>query len=140
MWCRRDARKSYHAAVADLGLGYGKDFIGADEPSPQHKTTGKWVREEATRLEERASDLAAGQQKLKADQCDLEESRMELVGEVAEIKLLRHKLRRAISMVVSWLRRPDLADDMREEGKDLLGIARPLLPPQDPREDTGPGL
>ncbi len=49
-WVRLNDRKSYHAAVESLGLGYGKDFVGEDAASPVNKTTGRWVREEAARL------------------------------------------------------------------------------------------
>lgn len=78
LWCRRDARKSYHAAVEDLGLGYGKDFIGADEPSPQRKTTGKWVREEADRLATQAADLGRREVELnnRSEYLDLREAQI----------------------------------------------------------------
>ncbi|MGB6038094.1 MAG: plasmid recombination protein, partial [Cryomorphaceae bacterium] len=48
--CRTDARRSYHAAVEHLGLGYGRDFVAERSPSPTNKVTGTWVREEAARL------------------------------------------------------------------------------------------
>ena len=48
-WCRRIARQSYHKAMEPLGLGYGKDFVGEDEPSPKRKETGAWVREQAAK-------------------------------------------------------------------------------------------
>lgn len=51
-YARRIARQSYHEAVAPLGLGYGKDFVGEDEPSPERKTTGAWVREQAAKVRE----------------------------------------------------------------------------------------
>jgi hypothetical protein len=54
--CRTDARRSYHAAVQHLGLGYGRDFVAEGKPSPEHKLTGTWVREEAARI---AVDRAA---------------------------------------------------------------------------------
>lgn len=56
-WARRCARKSYHQAVAPLGIAYGRDFVEEGMPSPQNKTTGKWVREEAARLAVEASRL-----------------------------------------------------------------------------------
>lgn len=58
-WCRRDARRSYAAAMAPLGLGYGRDFVGEWDPSPERKDTGKWVREEAARLREERARLDA---------------------------------------------------------------------------------
>lgn len=58
-WCRRIARQSYHDAVSSLGLGYGKDFVGEDEPSPERKETGTWVREQARKVEEEKLALEA---------------------------------------------------------------------------------
>lgn len=51
-FARRIARQSYHEAVASLGLGYGKDFVGEGEPSPERKITGAWVREQAAKVRE----------------------------------------------------------------------------------------
>ena len=56
-WARRDARKSCHRSVEPLGIGYGRDFVEEGTPSPRHRTTGKWVREEAARLAVEASRL-----------------------------------------------------------------------------------
>lgn len=47
---RRLARKSYHEAVEDLGLGYGRDFIEEAQPSPSSVPTGVWVRQKAADL------------------------------------------------------------------------------------------
>lgn len=58
-FARRDARRSYHARLetACLGIGYGRDFIGEDAPSPQSKTTGAWVREQAALIAEQAAQI-----------------------------------------------------------------------------------
>lgn len=58
-WCRRIARQSYHSAVEKLGLGYGKDFVGEDEPSPERKETGQWVREQAAIIRDEKAEIAA---------------------------------------------------------------------------------
>jgi hypothetical protein len=58
-WCRRIARQSYHASVKHLGLGYGKDFIGDDEPSPKRKETGTWVREQAAMIRDEKAQIEA---------------------------------------------------------------------------------
>lgn len=65
-WCRRIARQSYHAAVEHLGLGYGKDFIGEDEPSPKRKETGTWVREQALTIKDEKAQIAAEWQAIDA--------------------------------------------------------------------------
>lgn len=55
---RRDARKSYHAVLEPLGIGYGRDFVGeATGDRPEPKTTGKWVREQAAELRQRVAEI-----------------------------------------------------------------------------------
>lgn len=66
MWCRLEARKSYHREMEKLGLGYGKDFVGQDENSPQRKATGTWVREQAALLAEREAELDKRQDEIAA--------------------------------------------------------------------------
>ena len=59
----------------------------------------------------------------------------------AEIHSLRQKLSQALSMVVGWLRRPELSGDMQKEGQELVRDARPLISPaKDAGEDSGPGF
>lgn len=74
-WCRRDARVSYFEAMKPLGLAYGKDFVGAGNPSPQRKETAKWVREQAQQVK---ADRAA----LDKDRVMLESDRQELAREI----------------------------------------------------------
>lgn len=93
-----------------------------------------------TGIEASRADFAADQKELAAGQRDLIEGQMQLMTAAAEIQSLRQKLKKALSMVVGWLRRPELADDMRQEGAELLRDARPLLSTEDPSEDTGPGF
>lgn len=77
-YCKRKARQLYHAAVEHLGIGYGKDFVGEGLPSPEHKTTGEWVREQAASLNTLENFLE--------EQADkLEKSRMQDVLERAEL-------------------------------------------------------
>lgn len=57
-WARKDARASYHGAMEHLGLGYGKDFVGEGENSPENKKTGAWVREEVKRLADERAAIA----------------------------------------------------------------------------------
>lgn len=57
-YARRYARKSYHAAVERLGLGYGRDFVDEGKPGPEHKTTGEWVREQAAEVAQEKARVA----------------------------------------------------------------------------------
>ena len=47
-FARHDARISYHKAVEPLGIEYGQDFLGEALPSPEHKLTGTFVKEQAS--------------------------------------------------------------------------------------------
>lgn len=93
-----------------------------------------------TGMDAARSDLAADQKELAAGQRDLIDGQMELMKAGEEIHSLRKKLKQALSMVVGWLRRPELADDMRREGQELVKDARPLLSTEKPGEDSGPGF
>lgn len=66
-FARRLARKSYHKAMEPLGLGYGRDFIEDGQPSPDHLTTGQWVRQEAARVAEQRAAVAEDQATALAD-------------------------------------------------------------------------
>lgn len=93
-----------------------------------------------TGMDAARSDLAADQKELEAGQRDLINSQMELMKAGEEIVSLRQKLKQALSMVVGWLRRPELSDDMQKEGRQLVRDARPLLSTEKPSEDSGPGF
>lgn len=58
-YARRYARKSYHARMFPLGLGYGRDFVEEGKPSPDHRTTGEWVREQAAEVVQAKARVAA---------------------------------------------------------------------------------
>lgn len=93
------------------------------------------------RIESDKKDLKAGQIELQKGQRDLINSQMELMKAGEEIQSLRQNLKRALSMVIGWLRRAEVSDDMRKEGQDLLREARPLVSPtKDAGEDSGPGF
>jgi hypothetical protein len=68
VWARREARKSYHAVVEDLGLGYGRDFVEEGEPSPERVQTGTWVKQQA-------AELAAQKVQLEAQHAAIEKDR-----------------------------------------------------------------
>lgn len=79
------ARQSYHAAMEKLGLGYGRDFVGKDEPSPWRKETGVWVREQAAFLKDEHA-------KLESDRAALDAERAALDSEWAAVDALRAKI------------------------------------------------
>lgn len=87
-WARREARKSYHSAVEPLGISYGKDFVGSDEPSPEHVKTGTWVREQASFLKEKESALAVREAEAEAIMQEASTSRAEAEAEKAEAEAL----------------------------------------------------
>lgn len=81
------------------------------------------------------------QRELEEGQRALKRQQMSLQMGLQEIDRLRVKLRRALSIVARWLRRPELSDDFKSEGQVLIEDVRPLLsPPEDSGEDSGPGF
>jgi hypothetical protein len=58
-FCRQIARQSYHKVMEPLGIGYGKDFVGEGEPSPERKETGTWVREQAAAIHDERAKIDA---------------------------------------------------------------------------------
>lgn len=101
-------------AAADLATS-----IGADRAS----------------LNEERSQLAEGQRELMKGQ-------MQLMQDAEEIETLRQRLHKALRRVVSWLKRPELAEDIKEEGTGLVEDLKPLLKsaPEESPEDSGPGF
>lgn len=148
IWCRRDARVSYHTAVEHLGLGYGEDFVGDDAPSPEHKKTGNWVREEASRLADERLQLendqaafATDRADLEADQLDLLNSQYELMKASAYVETLKKALSEVLSKVAGWLKRPDLPKDAKTEAIEIAKEAHAVfLEAKKPSEDASPSL
>ena len=94
---RRDARKSYHAAVEHLGIGYGKDFVSVGSPSPTRKTTAKWVREEAARVAEERARIASDRVAHQAEVEALDTYRLTYRAEAENIKAHQVKKSKAIA-------------------------------------------
>ena len=92
IWCRRDARKAYHAAVEHLGLGYGRDFVEEGQPSPEHILTGMWVRQQAADFASSSVKLSADLERVKAERADLSDQREILDREVKIIASERSKI------------------------------------------------
>lgn len=113
-WCRRIARQSYHDAVSSLGLGYGKDFVGEDEPSPERKETGTWVREQAAKVRE---DQAAVSQKA----ADLEERENRLLAEKAAFSEKKKAHFDAITVQAAAIKKAkeDISKELDEREKEL---------------------
>lgn len=95
-----------------------------------------------TGIEASRADLAADQKELAAGQRDLIEGQMQLMKAAEEVETLRQRLHKALRRVVSWLKRPELADDIKDEGAGLVDDLKPLLKsaPEEPPEDAGPGF
>ena len=101
--CRTDARRSYHAAVQHLGLGYGRDFVAERSPSPTHKVTGTWVREEAARLAEE-------RRQLDADRASIATDRAAMIEE-AKVSVSRVRSRATEIMIAT----KEVVKEIREE-------------------------
>jgi myosin heavy subunit len=90
---------------------------------------------------DRAS-LKAERTQLAEGQCELLKGQMQLMQDAEEIETLRQRLHKALRRVVSWLKRPELAEDIKEEGTGLVEDLKPLLKsaPEESSEDSGPGF
>jgi hypothetical protein len=158
-WARRDARISYFDAMKILGLGYGKDFAGAGEPSPERKDTGAWVREQAALLKEERQEVAR--------QLDLlDRARASVEAERSRLNLMAERLneaRRAAEDLLAEVRRraglpAQLRNGLLDGLRELREALRPKKPlseherivrdiesriperPADPFDQPGPGL
>ena len=141
VWCRRDARKAYHAAVEHLGLGYGRDFVEEGQPSPEHKLTGTWVRETAADIARNSAILFANLDAVQAERADLSDQREILAREVeimaserSKIRSDRHAVNRARDDLASERAEFDLRVDKLKgihaeiiESKKILLIGMPKL-------------
>nr|CRY96462.1 hypothetical protein [uncultured prokaryote] len=141
-FARRTARQSYHGAVQGLGLGYGKDFIAENEPTPEHTPTGVWVREQAAAVEDAKAkakqdrkeavhkfneQARAVSAKLAADRKDLENEKAALVQDQAEVASVRKNLSGLLDRAADFLRLPGLPDGIRAVGAALFKAAgRPV--------------
>lgn len=67
IWCRREARVSYSKVMEPLGLGYGRDYVGSGDTSPERKETGQWVREQAQEVKAERAALEADRAALEAE-------------------------------------------------------------------------
>lgn len=86
------------------------------------------------------ADLSAGQKELHEGQRDLLDAQMQLIQQGEEIGKLRQMLKQALARVAGWLKRPELSADIKEDGRELIEKARPLLSPEKPGDDSGPGF
>lgn len=154
-FARRDARKSYAAAVAGLGIDYGRDYIAEGEAGPKHKTTGAWVKEQAAAVaaqkerdaaklkEDRNAvavqvralrdDLEGQKQALAADRATLEKGR-------AEVRTMKIRLNGLLDQAETFLRRPDLPALARKAGAALMKAAGRQVPPPDAVTGHGGGV
>lgn len=127
MWCRLEARKSYHRALAKLGLGYGKDFVGVDEPSPEHKTTGKWVREQAAALADREAALDKREAELEQKRMVLAQELQQVAQERQVVSELLARLRGGLSSLLDFLKRPDVSTVEQMDAARLAKRVAPLV-------------
>lgn len=116
-YARRIARQSYHEAVSSLGLGYGKDFIGEDEPSPERKETGTWVREQAAKVKE-------DQATIKEKMASLEEREKLLASEKDEFSKKKKEHFQTLSIQTDEI--ANAKADIKAEKVSLEGIRKDL--------------
>lgn len=165
-WARRDARISYFKVMRPLGIGYGKDFIGTGAASPEHKETGKWLREQ---IKEVKADRAELEKQVKAFESDRSrlvavKKHLDRLGD--ELDQREEKLEKRERLVTTVMQR---VQALAKSLADVIGLPLPKkmaealsaledgvsayrdamvtpsedpfsLPSEDPSEETGSGL
>lgn len=123
-FARRDARRSYHARLekAGLGIGYGRDFIGEDEPSPQSKATGTWVRERAALVAEQAAQIEDDRAALERDKARHQAAVAAFSSMCGEIEAGTLKTDAAGKIVAADPGR------LRSGGPDVVRVIKTILP------------
>lgn len=120
-FARRDMRKSYHKAVENLGLGYGRDFVEEGQPSPKNVPTGKWVREQAAKQADDRAALNADIAALASDRTALAEGQAALAkGQAA---LAEGQTRLDVGVATLAMGRDMLAKDRAALDADIAALA-----------------
>jgi len=153
-FARRDARRSYHKAVEGMGIEYGQDFLAEGMPSPDHKTTGTWVKEQAAKVaaaeiktqndRNRAAaalnaERDASRAEIARDRAEIAEDRDQIEKDRAEVRGVMRHLNGLLDQAEVFLRRPDLPALARRAGAALMKAAgRPV--PEQPEDQGGSGI
>jgi hypothetical protein len=162
MWVRREARVSYWKAMEPLGLGYGRDFVGSGEESPDRKETAQWVRDQAAQvkrdraelderelqLDARESALNAKERHVSALKKELVEARQAASGLIKELRKLtglawdlKRDLRIGLKELVAALQpKPKLSEHERIVANIESQLSSGSDDPGEPFEQTGPGF
>lgn len=133
MWVRREARVSYWKAMEPLGLGYGRDFVGSGEESPDRKETAQWVRDQAAQVKRDRAELDERELQLDATEAALAAQADALRAEKRRLAALSDELteaREVASGLIKELRKlKDLAWDMKRDLrsglKELVAALQP---------------
>jgi hypothetical protein len=126
MWVRREARVSYWKAMQPFGLGYGKDFVGSGEESPDRKETAQWVRDQAAQVKRDRVELDERELQLDTRETALnakERHVSALVKELVEARQVASELIKDLRKLtgLAW----DLKRDLRSGLKELVAALQP---------------
>ena len=126
MWARREARVSYWKAMEPLGLGYGHDFVGSGEESPDRKETAQWVRDQAAQVKRDRVELDERELQLDTKETALnakERHVSALVNELVEARRVASELIKDLRKLtgLAW----DLKRDLRSGLKELVAALQP---------------
>ncbi len=119
MWVRREARVSYWKAMEPLGLGYGHDFVGSGEESPDRKETAQWVRDQAAQVKRDRAELDAREVALNARERHVSVLAKELVEARQAASGLIKELLKLTGL--AW----DLKRDLRTGLRELVAALQP---------------
>lgn len=91
-----------------------------------------------------AADLVMGMDaeraKIRDDRYDLERDQRALLIAEKEVETLRKRFNRGLTMIIHWLKNPDLTQKARKEAQEIVHVSRDLLLPSDDPGDQWPGF
>jgi hypothetical protein len=129
-YARHDARKSYHRAVELLGIEYGQDFLAQQQPSPTHKQTGTWVKEQSAKLLEKERFLNEAENVLKKREEALKKERRKAQKVLSGLVAAYEKFRDIIPQVrkiLQWEAAPEHEKTQAKEKRREIVAINPML-------------
>lgn len=124
-FARHDARISYHKAVESLGIEYGQDFLGEALPSPEHKLTGTFVKEQASQNARDRKTMMDNARRWKMDELKkFDDMKAEAETALAKIRRIFKEFKKTFPAVRRVLQfadsTPEMLDEAKKRRKDIV--------------------
>ena len=143
-FARHDARISYHKAVEPLGIEYGQDFLGEALPSPEHKLTGTFVKEQASQNARDRKTMMDNARRWKMDELKkFDDMKVEAETALSKIRRVFESFKKTFPAVRRVLQFADSTPEMLAEAKkrrkdivQMTPVLRHLLRDQNQQVDA----